>query len=155
MTGTHWAFTFAFAGTCFFMLGMSMASENLQKLSANRIRDLIGKLSSRPLLGLGSGILVTLLMQSSGAVTSMLVGLGSAGVVTLQQVMSILLGASIGTTLTVQLLSLNIAQFGLGIFSVAILSNKWQHKNAIKMPKNIIVKDVTSDVAKKVIIKFI
>lgn len=115
----HSLFTIAFAGTCFFMFGMSLASDNLQKLAANRIRDLIAKISNSPLLAVFTGVAVTVLIQSSGAVTSMLVGLGTAGVVSLPQVMGIILGTGIGTTLTVQLLSLNIAQFGLPIFAVA------------------------------------
>src|SRR5690606_7785145 len=106
------------AGTAFFMFGMSFLSDNLQKLSANRIRDIIAKLANRPILGFGAGILVTILIQSSGAVTSMLVGLGTAGVINLQQVMALILGTGIGTTVTVQILSFNIAQLGLPIFAV-------------------------------------
>lgn len=124
----HSVFIVALAGTCFFMFGMSLASENLQKLAANRIRDLLAKISNRPFLGVITGVLVTVLIQSSGAVTSMLVGLGSAGVISLQQVMGIILGTGVGTTLTVQLLSLNIAQFGLPIFALSFtiyfLTNK-------------------------------
>lgn len=115
----HSIFITILAGTCFFMLGISFASENLQKLAANRIRDFISKVSDKPFYGLLTGVAVTVLIQSSGAVTSMLVGLGSAGVITLRQVMGIILGTGIGTTLTVQLLSLNIAQFGLPIFAFA------------------------------------
>ncbi len=96
---------------------MSIASENLQKLAANRIRDLIGVLSKTPFYGVVLGIGLTLMIQSSGAVTSMLVGLGSAGVITLQQVMSVILGTTIGTTFTVQLLSLNVAKYGMAIFA--------------------------------------
>lgn len=101
------------------MLGMSLASENLQKLAANRTRDLLGTLARRPFFGLLVGILMTLVIQSSGAVTSMLVGLGSAGVFSLTQVMSVILGATVGTTITVQLLSMNVAQYGLPIFTFA------------------------------------
>ena len=106
-----------FAGTCFFMLGMSLASDNLQKLAATRIRDLISKISTKPLVGVLTGVIVTFLVQSSGAMTSMLVGLGTAGVISLPQVMGIILGTGVGTTLTVQLLSLKIAQWGLWFFA--------------------------------------
>lgn len=99
------------------MFGMTLASKYLQRLAANRVRDLLGSLANRPYLGLGVGILLTVMIQSSGAVTSMLVGLGTARVVTLRQVMSVILGTAIGTTITVQLLSLNVAQYGLAIFT--------------------------------------
>ncbi|RME17718.1 MAG: Na/Pi cotransporter family protein, partial [Bdellovibrio sp.] len=109
------------AGISFFMYGMTLASENLQKLAANKIRGLISKLSDRPIVGVFVGILLTILIQSSGAVTSMLVGLGTAGVVTLQQVMGVILGTAIGTTITVQILSLNVAQYGLPLFTFAFV----------------------------------
>lgn len=119
MTVEHSSFLITLGGISFFMLGMNLASENLQKLAANRTRDLITTLSRRPLFGVLVGIGLTLIIQSSGAVTSMLVGLGSAGVFSLQQVMTVILGSTVGTTFTVQLLSLNLAQYGLPVFTFA------------------------------------
>jgi phosphate:Na+ symporter len=118
MNWSHSIVTMAFAGTCFFMFGTSLVSENLQKIAANRIRDIIVKISNKTYYGILAGMGLTLLVQSSGAVMSMLVGLGTAGVITLPQVMGVILGVGIGTTLTVQLLSFNIAQFGLPIFAI-------------------------------------
>jgi phosphate:Na+ symporter len=132
MTFSHSVFVTALAGTCFFMLGMSLASDNLQKLAANRIRDALAKISNRPFLGVLTGVLVTVLIQSSGAVTSMLVGLGSAGVISLRQVMGIILGTGVGTTLTVQLLSLDIARFGLPIFALSFSVYFLTHKTVVK-----------------------
>ncbi len=100
------------------MYGLTLTSESLQRLAANRIRDLITILSRRPILGVLLGILLTLILQSSGAVTSMLVGLGSAGVIALSQVMGVILGTAIGSTLTVQILSFDIARFGLPLFVI-------------------------------------
>lgn len=135
--GNHSSILIAFAGIAVFMYGMTLASENLQKLAANRIRDLIAKLSNKPFLGVCVGVLLTVLIQSSGAVTSMLVGLGTAGVVTLPQVMGVILGATVGTTITVQLLSLNISEFGLPLFTfsfiVFFLSNKRGVRRTMKV----------------------
>lgn len=131
MSGTHSTLTLILAGTCFFLYGMSLASENLQKLSSNKIRDIIAKLSDRPVLGVFAGVVITVLVQSSGAVTSMLVGLGTAGVITLKQVMGIILGTSIGTTITVQILSFNIAQFGLPIFSLCFVVYFLTHRTTL------------------------
>ena len=115
----HSSLLILLAGVAFFMYGMTLASESLQKLMANRIRDLLGKVSHNNFITVGIGVLLTIALQSSGAVTSMLVGLGSAGVVALSQVMGIIIGTAIGTTLTVQLISFNVAQYGLPIFTVA------------------------------------
>src|SRR5262245_4091380 len=117
----HSAFMILMAGIAFFMYGMSMSSDYLQRLMANRVRRLMNSLADRPLIAIVVGILLTILLQSSGAVTSMLVGLGSAGVVTLTQVMGVIIGTAIGTTLTVQIISFNIAQYGLGTFIMAFV----------------------------------
>ncbi|MCC7405591.1 MAG: Na/Pi cotransporter family protein [Bdellovibrionales bacterium] len=119
MTETHSSILITFGGVSLFMLGMTLASDNLQKLAANRIRDLLATLARRQFFGFFVGILLTLVIQSSGAVISMLVGLGSAGVFSLAQVMSVILGVTVGTTFTVQLLSMNVAEYGLAIFTVA------------------------------------
>lgn len=115
----HSTLTLALAGIAFFLYGMKLSSQNLQKLAADRIRDLLSRLSDKPFWGLLVGLLLTVIMQSSGAVTSMLVGLGSARVLQLRQVMAVLIGTAIGSTITVQILSLNVAQYGLPIFVVA------------------------------------
>ena len=132
MIELHSSVLYAFAGISFFMYGMTLASKYLQRLSANRIRDLLGSLSKRPYLGVFVGIALTFLIQSSGAVTSMLVGLGTAGVISLRQVMGVILGTAIGTTITVQLLSLNIAQYGLAVFTWSFVVFFVAEKRVIK-----------------------
>lgn len=107
------------AGIAFFIYGIHLASENLQSLSADRIRKIIQLLANKPFWGVFLGVILTMIFQSSGAVTSMLVGLGSARVINLQQVMSLILGTAIGSTLTVQILSFNISKFGLPIFATS------------------------------------
>ncbi|OFZ19162.1 MAG: hypothetical protein A2Z20_02225 [Bdellovibrionales bacterium RBG_16_40_8] len=129
--GHHSIFIFILGGTAFFLFGMSIASENLQNLAANQIRASIAKLSNRPILGVMAGIIITVIMQSSGAVTSMLVGLGTAGVITLPQVMGIIIGTGVGTTVTTQLLSLNVAVFGLPIFAVAFSIHFWTTRKSL------------------------
>ncbi|MGE0763143.1 MAG: Na/Pi cotransporter family protein [Bdellovibrionales bacterium] len=116
MSTTHSSLLITLGGLALFMYGMSLASENLQKLAANRIREIITTLAKRPIWGVVLGIILTILLQSSGAVTSMLVGLGSARVISLPQVMSVILGSAIGSTFTVQVISFNVAQYGLMLF---------------------------------------
>jgi phosphate:Na+ symporter len=116
---THSSLILTLAGVAFFVYGIGTASENLQKLAANRIRLILGTLSRRPLWGVFFGISLTMILQSSGAVISMLVGLGSARVISLAQVMSLILGSAIGSTFTVQILSFDVARYGLPLFAVS------------------------------------
>ncbi len=115
----HSAIVLTLGGVAIFLLGMNTASENLQKIAADRIRDIVTTLTRKPILGVVLGIGLTMILQSSGAVTTLMVGLGSAGVITLARVMSVILGAAIGSTLTVQVLSFNVAQFGLPVFALS------------------------------------
>lgn len=104
------------AGIAFFLYGSSMASQSLEKLMASRITMLMNKLSKSSLLSIGVGVGLTTILQSSGAVTSMLVGLGSARVIELPQVMGVIIGTAIGSTLTVQLISFDLSQYALPLF---------------------------------------
>ncbi len=137
MIAHHSALVVTLGGLALFIFGLSLASEALQKLAANRTRDLISQLSTRPVLGVFLGMVLTLMIQSSGAVTSMLVGLGSAKVISLRQVMSVIVGAAVGSTFTVQLISLNISHYGLPMFALAFpvyfLTNKRALKNAMSV----------------------
>ncbi len=76
----------------------------------------MNRLSRSKFLSIGVGIGLTSILQSSGAVTSMLVGLGSARVITLPQVMGVIIGTAIGSTLTVQIISLNLSGYALPVF---------------------------------------
>src|SRR6476619_5552460 len=100
-------FILLLGGIAFFMYGMSLANQALEKLMASRITSLLNKLSSSQFLAVAVGVTLTTILQSSGAVTSMLVGLGSARVITLHSVMGVIIGTAIGSTLTVQLISFN------------------------------------------------
>ncbi len=114
------------------MLGMKLASEHLQIIAADRIRDIVTTLARKPLLGILLGICLTMILQSSGAVTTLLVGLGAAGVITLPQVMSVILGTAIGSTLTVQVLSFNVAKFGLPVFGLFFFVHFISKNRALK-----------------------
>ncbi len=108
-----------FAGIAFFLYGMSIASQALEKLMASRITRLMNRLSQSKFLAIVVGISLTTILQSSGAVTSMLVGLGSAQVINLQQVMGVIIGTAIGSTLTVILISMNLGQYALPLLAIA------------------------------------
>ena len=119
MPVVHSPLILTLGGVALFMLGMNLASENLQKIAADRIKDIVTVLAKKPVWGLFLGVALTMILQSSGAVTTLLVGLGSAGVITISQVMSVILGSAIGSTLTVQVLSFDILQYGLPVFGIS------------------------------------
>ncbi|MFN8943226.1 MAG: Na/Pi cotransporter family protein [Pseudobdellovibrionaceae bacterium] len=115
-------FMLLFFGLALFLFGLQNVSQPLEKIMVNRITKILNRLSQNRFLSMLVGVVLTTLLQSSGAVTSMLVGLGSAKVINLKQVMGIIIGTAIGSTLTVQLISLDMGQyaFPLFIFSFAV-----------------------------------
>ncbi|MBE8162485.1 MAG: Na/Pi cotransporter family protein [Bdellovibrionaceae bacterium] len=117
----HTAFIYTLAGLAFFLYGLKTISQNLQKISGDLIQRLLSKMSNKPIYGVFFGILLAFSIQSSAAVVSMLVSLGSSSVLTLFQVMGIILGSAIGSTFIVQILSFKISNFGLALFSVFYL----------------------------------
>ena len=92
-------------GLGFFLFGMKFMSEGLRKVAGDRLRKILELLTKKPIVGLLAGAGVTALIQSSSATTVMVVGLVNAGMLTLKQAISMVLGANIGTTVTAWLVS--------------------------------------------------
>jgi phosphate:Na+ symporter len=92
-------------GLGLFFLGMRMMSESLRKVAGNRLKNTLDILTRRPIIGLFIGTVITMLVQSSSVTSVMTVGFVNAGLLTLKQAISIILGANIGTTLTAWLIS--------------------------------------------------
>ncbi len=93
-------------GVAFFLYGMNVMSSGLEKMSGGGLERALGKMTSNPLKGLLLGAGITVAIQSSSALTVMLVGLVNSGVMQFQQTVSVIMGSNIGTTLTAWLLSL-------------------------------------------------
>ena len=86
--------------------GMKMMSEALQKMAGPQLRHILGKMTTNRVTGMLTGALVTCAVQSSSATTVMTVSFVSAGLLTLAQAISVIMGANIGTTLTAWIMSL-------------------------------------------------
>lgn len=95
------------AGLCVFMFGMHTLSSALEKFAGSRIETLLNKMTSNPIKGVALGAAVTALLQSSAATTVMMVGFVNSGLLKLSQVISVIMGANIGTTATAWLVSLS------------------------------------------------
>ncbi|MDE7390196.1 MAG: Na/Pi cotransporter family protein [Lachnospiraceae bacterium] len=94
-------------GLAFFLYGMNMLSSGLEKMAGGKLESLLKKTTSNPLMGLLLGVIITVAIQSSSAVTVMLVGLVNSGIMQLGQTIAVIMGSNIGTTLTAWLLSLS------------------------------------------------
>lgn len=93
------------------LFGIQMMATGLQKAAGNRLRVFVAFLTKNRLLALLVGMIITIIIHSSAATSVMVVGFVNSGIMTLQQGVGVIMGANIGTTITGQLLSFNIAKF--------------------------------------------
>lgn len=93
-------------GLAFFLFGMHVMSQSLEKLAGGKLETTLRKMTSNPFKSLGLGAGITVAVQSSSAVTVMLVGLVNSGIMALDQTVGVIMGSNIGTTLTAWILSM-------------------------------------------------
>ncbi|MGN0385415.1 MAG: Na/Pi cotransporter family protein [Lachnospiraceae bacterium] len=122
-----------FGGLAIFIFGMNMMSECLQKAAGDKMKKILSVLTKNPLLGVLAGALTTAVLQSSSATTVMAIGFVSAGLMSLTQAISIILGANIGTTMTAQIIAFKITDYiylfiAIG-FLIFFISKKEKVKN--------------------------
>ena len=96
-------------GLALFLYGMHMMSNGLEAAAGNRMKSILEKLTSNRIKGVLVGAVITAVIQSSSATTVMLVGFVNSGLMTLSQAVWVIMGANIGTTITGQLIALDIA----------------------------------------------
>lgn len=114
-------------GLGIFMLGLEFMSDGINNLAANRMRAWLAKLAGTPAKGLAAGTMITGVLQSSTAMTVMVVGLVNAGVVGLRPAISVIMGANIGTTLGNGLIAMPLGPLGLifaGLFALVYVFSK-------------------------------
>ena len=114
-----------FGGIALLLYGIRLSGEALQRALGGRLRSLLTGMSRHRLSAVGSGALITAIIQSSAATTLMLIGFVSAGLMTFRQTLGIILGADIGTTFTVQLIAFRFTDYspllvGLGFVTTFI-----------------------------------
>ncbi len=100
------SFITLFGGLAFFLYGMTVMSGSLEKLAGGKLEHMLKKLTSNKLKALALGAGITIAIQSSSAMTVMLVGLVNSGIMELSQTVGLIMGSNIGTTLTAWILSL-------------------------------------------------
>ena len=128
------------AGVGVFIVGMNFMGDALEKSAGSGMKKFLGKISNNRFSGLGVGAGVTAIIQSSSATSVMVIGLVSAGVMTLTQATPILLGAKIGTTITGLLISLKNDYFNMlmYLFAFAGIMMGFSKKEKMKLMGNLI-----------------
>ena len=97
-----------FGGLGFFLYGMKMMSEGLEKAAGAKMRSILEFFTKNRFIGMVVGIVFTAIIQSSNATTVMVVSFVNSGLMNLMQASGVILGANIGTTITGQLIAFNL-----------------------------------------------
>ena len=108
-------------GLALFIFGMNYMGEGLQKAAGEKMRHILKILTKNPFMGILVGMLVTTIIQSSSATTVMVVGFVSAGLMSLNQAIGVILGAHIGTTITAWLVSIKITDYAFHILAIGFV----------------------------------
>ena len=114
-------FTGLFGGLALFLFGMDLMTAALKRAAGDKLKDLLGKVTSNRFMGAGMGAVVTGLVNSSSVTTVILVGFISAGLMTMTQSVSVIMGANIGSTVTAQILAFNVTRFALPMITIGFL----------------------------------
>lgn len=108
-------------GLGLFLYGMSLMSDGLQKAAGDRMRRILEALTGKVWKGVLVGTVVTAVIQSSSATTVMLVSFVNAGLMTLRQAISVIMGANIGTTITAQVIAFKLSDWALPAIGIGFL----------------------------------
>ncbi|MBR4083200.1 MAG: Na/Pi cotransporter family protein [Lachnospiraceae bacterium] len=119
-------------GLALFLYGMQMMSSGLESVAGNKMKQILEKLTANRFLGVLVGAGITAVIQSSSATTVMVVGFVNSGMMTLRQAVWIIMGANIGTTITGQLIALDVGAFApiiafVGVAMIVFLKNEKLH----------------------------
>ncbi len=110
-----------FGGLGLFIFGMKLMSEGLQRAAGDKLRRMIELLTFNRYIALITGVIVTMLVQSSSTTTVMVVGFANASLMTLNQAVGTILGARIGTTVTAQIIAFRITDAALPLIGVGMI----------------------------------
>ena len=105
-------------GLALFLFGMEQMAEALKVVAGDRMKAILGKLTTNRVTGLITGAGVTAVIQSSSVTTVMLVGFVSANLMSLSQAIGVILGADIGTTVTAQIVAFKVTKYALALVAV-------------------------------------
>jgi len=119
-------------GIGIFLLGMKFLSDGLQTVAGDRLRALIGYATNNRIFGVGVGLLVTGIIQSSSITSVLVVSFVDSGLMTLAQAVGVIMGANIGTTVTGWILTIKIDHYGIPIAGIAAIIYVFSKKDIVK-----------------------
>jgi len=119
-------------GIGIFLLGMKFLSDGLQTVAGDRLKTLVGMATNNRIFGVGIGLLVTGIIQSSSVTTVLVVSFVDGGLMTLAQAVGVIMGANIGTTITAWILTIKIDQYGLPIAGISAMVYIFCKKETIR-----------------------
>ncbi len=121
-----------FGGLLIFLFGLELMSTGLQKAAGDKMRSILSTLTNNNIIGLSVGAVVTMIIQSSSATSVMLVSFVNSGLMRFKQSLSIILGASIGTTITAQIIAFKLTDYSLGIIAIGGALYMFTNKQIIR-----------------------
>ena len=104
----------------FLLYGMHLMSDGVQKSAGEKLQRALARITGNPIIGVCTGLLVTMIIQSSGATTVMVISFINAGLLTLAQSVGVIFGANIGTTITAWIVALFGFNFKISAFAIPI-----------------------------------
>lgn len=119
-------------GLALFMYGMQMMSTGLETAAGNKMKTILEKLTSNRIKGVLAGAIITAVVQSSSATTVMVVGFVNSGLMTLRQAVWVIMGANIGTTITGQLIALDVGALAPFFAFVGVICAMFIKKEKVK-----------------------
>ncbi|EGQ3326561.1 Na/Pi cotransporter family protein [Staphylococcus pseudintermedius] len=117
MSVTEVIFSFL-GGLGIFLYGLKIMGDGLQAAAGDRLRNILNKYTSNPVLGVLAGMIVTILIQSSTGTTVITIGLVTAGFMTLKQAIGVIMGANIGTTVTAFIIGIDLGEYAMPILAL-------------------------------------
>ncbi|KZZ86334.1 Na/Pi cotransporter family protein [Bacillus sp. SJS] len=108
-------------GLGIFLFGIKYMGEGLQRFAGNRLRDMLDRVTTNPVMAVLAGMAVTVLIQSSSGTTVIAVGLVSAGFMNLRQAIGVIMGANIGTTVTAFIIGFHVSEYSLPILAAGAI----------------------------------
>ena len=124
-------------GLALFLYGMNMMSDGLEQAAGNKMKQILEKLTSNRFVGVVVGALITALIQSSSATTVMTVGFVNSGLMKLENAVWIIMGANVGTTITGQLVALDVGEMAPAIAFIGVALVTFSKNKKVKAIGNI------------------
>jgi phosphate:Na+ symporter len=119
-------------GLGLFLFGINFMSEGLQHSAGNKMRTILGTLTNNRFAGMGIGVFVTTIIQSSSATSVMLISFVDSGLMRFKQSIAVIIGAALGTTITIQLVALNASKYALAFVALGFLLSFFSKVHHIK-----------------------